>query len=134
MRIRFTSLFVDDQEAALRFYTDVLGFEKKADVPLGEGVRWLTVVSPQDPDGPELVLEPASHPAVAPFKEALMDDGIPFTAFAVEDVAAEVERLRGLGVEVIQEPLDLGPVITVVIADGQGNLLQLAQAKPMPGA
>jgi catechol 2,3-dioxygenase-like lactoylglutathione lyase family enzyme len=132
MRIRFTSLFVDDQEAALRFYTDVLGFEKKADIPFGEGVRWLTVVSPQDPDGPELVLEPASHPAVGPFKAALMADGIPFTAFAVDDIAAELGRLRDLGVRIIQEPLDLGPVTTAVIGDGFGNLLQLAEAKPMP--
>lgn len=134
MRIRFTSIFVDDQEAALRFYTDTLRFERKADIPMGEGVRWLTVVSPEDPDGPELVLEPAGHPAVAPFKEALLADGIPFTAFAVEDVEAEVARLRELGVEVVQAPLNLGPVVTAVIADGFGNLLQLAQAKPMPGA
>jgi catechol 2,3-dioxygenase-like lactoylglutathione lyase family enzyme len=134
MRIRFTSIFVDDQEGALRFYTDVLGFEKKADIPFGEGVRWLTVVSPQDPDGPELVLEPANHPAVGPFKAALLSDGIPFTAFAVDDLAGEVERLKGLGVRFTQEPLDLGPVITAVIEDGYGNLLQLAEAKPMPGA
>jgi catechol 2,3-dioxygenase-like lactoylglutathione lyase family enzyme len=134
VRIRFTSIFVDDQEGALRFYTDVLGFEKKADIPMGEGVRWLTVVSPEDPDGPELVLEPGAHPAVPPFKAALVADGIPFTAFAVQDVHAEVERLRGLGVPVTQEPLDLGPVITAVVDDGFGNLLQLAEAKPMPGA
>lgn len=132
MRIRFTSIFVDDQEGALRFYTDTLGFEKKADIPFGEGVRWLTVVSPQDRDGPELVLEPASHPAVGPFKAALLADGIPFTAFAVDDIAAEVERLKGLGVRFTQEPLDLGPVTTAVLEDGFGNLLQLAEAKPMP--
>ena len=82
MRIRFTSIFVDDQEAALRFYTDILGFSRKADLPLGDGVRWLTVVSPEDPDGPELVLEPSNHPAVAPFKAALMADGIPFAAIS----------------------------------------------------
>jgi catechol 2,3-dioxygenase-like lactoylglutathione lyase family enzyme len=134
MRIRFTSIFVDDQEGALRFYTDVLGFEKRADIPFGEGVRWLTVVSPQDPDGPELVLEPASHPAVGPFKAALLADGIPFTAFAVDDLVAEVDRLKGLGVRFTQDPLDLGPVTTAVLADGYGNLLQLAQAKAMPGA
>ena len=133
MRIRFTSIFVDDQAGALRFYTDVLGFENKADIPLGEGMRWLTVVSPQDPDGPELVLEPASHPAVGPFKEALLADGIPFTAFAVDDLAAEVDRLKGLGVRFTQEPLDLGPVVTAVLEDGFGNLLQIAEAKPMPG-
>ena len=131
MRIRFASIFVDDQEAALRFYTEVLGFENKADIPLGEGVRWLTVVSPQDPDGPELVLEPASHPAVGPFRAALLADGIPFTAFAVDDIDAEVDRLKGLGVRFTQEPLDMGPVVTAVLEDGSGNLLQLAQAKPM---
>jgi catechol 2,3-dioxygenase-like lactoylglutathione lyase family enzyme len=132
MRIRFISIFVDDQEQALRFYTDVLGFEKRADIPFGEA-RWLTVVSPQDPDGPELVLEPSGHPAVAPFKTALLEDGIPFTAFAVDDLAAEVARLRGLGVVFTQEPLDMGPVITAVIDDTCGNLIQLAQAKMMPG-
>ena len=131
MRIRFTSIFVDDQEAALRFYTDVLGFEKKADIPMGGDVRWLTVVSPQDPDGPELVLEPSSHPAVEPFKSALLADGIPFTAFAVDDIAAEAERLKGHGVRFTQEPADMGPVILAVFEDGSGNLLQIAQAKPM---
>jgi catechol 2,3-dioxygenase-like lactoylglutathione lyase family enzyme len=131
VRIRFTSIFVDDQEAALRFYTDVLGFEKKADIPMGGDVRWLTVVSPQDPDGPELVLEPSSHPAVEPFKSALLADGIPFTAFAVDDVAAESERLKGRGVRFTQEPADMGPVILAVFEDGSGNLLQIAQAKPM---
>ena len=131
MRIRFISIFVDDQEQALRFYTDVLGFEKRADIPFGEA-RWLTVVSPQDPDGPELVLEPSGHPAVAPFKTALVEDGIPFTAFAVDDLAAEVARLRELGVVFTQEPLDMGPVITAVLDDTCGNLIQLAQAKMMP--
>ena len=131
MRIRFTSIFVDDQEAALRFYTDVLGFEKKADIPMGGDVRWLTVVSPQDPDGPELVLEPSSHPAVEPFKSALLADGIPFTAFSVDDIAAESERLKGHGVRFTQEPADMGPVILAVFEDGSGNLLQIAQAKQM---
>lgn len=131
MRIRFTSIFVDDQEAALRFYTEVLGFETKADIPMGDGVRWLTVVSPEDPDGPEIVLEPSSHPAVAPFKSALLADGIPFTAFAVDDIAAEVERLKGRGVRFTQEPVDMGVVILAVFEDGSGNLIQIAQAKPM---
>ena len=134
MRIRFTSLFVDDQAAALRFYTEVLGFETKSDIPLGEGARWLTVVSPQDPDGPELVLEPASHPAVAPFKEALLADGIPFTMFVVDDLAAELERLRGHGVRVIGEPMDAGAVTVAVIEDGFDNLLQLAEYKAAPEA
>jgi catechol 2,3-dioxygenase-like lactoylglutathione lyase family enzyme len=131
VRIRFTSIFVDDQEVALRFYTEVLGFEKKADIPMGGDVRWLTVVSPQDPDGPELVLEPSSHPAVEPFKSALLADGIPFTAFAVDDIAAESKRLKGHGVRFTQEPADMGPVILAVFEDGSGNLLQIAQAKPM---
>ncbi|RBY88555.1 VOC family protein [Blastococcus sp. TF02A-26] len=126
MRITLTSVLVDDQEKALRFYTDVLGFRKKTEVPLGEH-RWLTVVSPEQPDGVELVLEPDAHPAVRPFKEALVADGIPFTAFAVADVQAEVERLKGLGVVFTQEPLRMGPVTTAVLDDTCGNLIQLAQ-------
>ena len=131
MRIRFISIFVDDQDRAERFYTDVLGFEKRADIPFGEA-RWLTVVSPEDPDGPELVLEPSSHPAVGPFKAAIVEDGIPFTAFAVPDIEAEVARLRALGVVFTQEPLDMGPVITAVLDDTCGNLIQLAEAKMVP--
>lgn len=125
MRINLTSVFVDDQEKALRFYTDVLGFVKKHDVPVGED-RWLTVVSPQDPDGTELLLEPSSHPAVKPFKDALVADGIPFTSFAVDDVTAEYERLRGLGVRFTQEPTAMGPVTTAVLDDTCGNLIQIA--------
>jgi catechol 2,3-dioxygenase-like lactoylglutathione lyase family enzyme len=125
MRINLTSVPVDDQERAARFYTDVLGFVKKHDVPLGEH-RWLTVVSPQDPDGTELLLEPSSHPAVKPFKEALVADGIPYTSFAVDDVKAEYERLRGLGVRFTQEPVDMGPVTTAVLDDTCGNLIQIA--------
>jgi catechol 2,3-dioxygenase-like lactoylglutathione lyase family enzyme len=125
MRINLASVLVDDQEKALRFYTDVLGFVKKHDVPVGED-RWLTVVSPQDPDGTELVLTPSSHPAVKPFKEALVADGIPYTSFAVDDVKAEYERLRGLGVRFTQEPVDMGPVTTAVLDDTCGNLIQIA--------
>lgn len=125
MRINLTSVLVDDQEKALRFYTDVLGFVKKHDVPVGED-RWLTVVSPQDPDGTELLLEPSSHPAVKPFKDALVADGIPFTSFAVDDVTAEYERLRGLGVRFTQEPTAMGPVTTAVLDDTCGNLIQIA--------
>ncbi|WP_030608291.1 VOC family protein [Streptomyces sclerotialus] len=125
MRIHLTSVFVDDQEKALRFYTDVLGFVKKHDVPLGEGFRWLTVVSPEVPDGTELVLEPSEHPAVRPYKTALVEDGIPATAFAVDDVQAEFERLRGLGVRFTQEPLEMGPVTTAVLDDTCGNLIQI---------
>jgi catechol 2,3-dioxygenase-like lactoylglutathione lyase family enzyme len=122
---------VNDQETALRFYIDALGFVKKSDIPLGEGVRWLTVVSPEDPGGPELVLEPSSHPAVEPFKSALLEDGIPFTMFTVEDIEAEVARLKGLGVRFLTEPTDVGTVVIAVFEDGSGNLLQIAQAKPM---
>jgi catechol 2,3-dioxygenase-like lactoylglutathione lyase family enzyme len=125
MRISLASVLVDDQEKALRFYTDVLGFVKKHDIPVGED-RWLTVVSPQDPDGTKLVLEPSSHPAVKPFKEALAADGIPYTSFAVDDVKAEYERLRGLGVRFTQEPVDMGPVTTAVLDDTCGNLIQIA--------
>jgi catechol 2,3-dioxygenase-like lactoylglutathione lyase family enzyme len=125
MRINITSVLVDDQDKALRFYTDVLGFVKKTEVPLGEA-RWLTVVSPEEPEGTELLLEPDGHPAAKPFKQALVEDGIPFTSFAVEDVQDEFERLRGLGVRFTQEPLEAGPVTTAVFDDTCGNLIQIA--------
>jgi catechol 2,3-dioxygenase-like lactoylglutathione lyase family enzyme len=125
MKINLTSVLVDDQAKALRFYTDVLGFVKKTDVPVGEH-RWLTVVSPEDPEGPELLLEPDEHPAARPFKDALVTDGIPFTSFAVEDVRREFERLRGLGVQFTQEPTEMGPVTTAVLDDTCGNLIQIA--------
>ncbi len=125
MRINLTSVLVDDQSKALRFYTDVLGFTKKADVPMGEH-SWLTVVSPEDPDGVELVLEPSDHPAVSPFKAALVHDGIPFTSFAVDDVAREHERLVALGVRFTQPPTEMGPVTTAVFDDTCGNLIQIA--------
>jgi catechol 2,3-dioxygenase-like lactoylglutathione lyase family enzyme len=124
MRINLASVLVDDQEKALRFYTEVLGFLKKTEVPLGEH-RWLTVVSPEDPDGVELLLEPSDHPAVAPFKEALVADGIPFTSFAVTDVHAEFDRLKNLGVTFTQEPAAMGPVTTAVLDDTCGNLIQI---------
>ncbi|MFB9238803.1 VOC family protein [Plantactinospora siamensis] len=126
MRINLSSIFVDDQAKALRFYTEVLGFVAKADVPLGEH-RWLTVVSPDDPNGTELVLEPDAHPASKVFMAALVDDGIPATSFAVDDVAAEFARLRGLGVRFTQEPAEMGPVTTAVFDDTCGNLIQIAQ-------
>ena len=125
MRIVLASVFVDDQDKALKFYTEVLGFVKKAEIPLGDH-RWLTVVSPLDPNGTELLLEPDGHPAVGPFKEALAADGIPFTSFAVDDVNAEVTRLRALGVTFTQEPLQMGPVTTAVFDDTCGNLIQIA--------
>lgn len=128
MRINICSVFVDDQDKALRFYTQVLGFQKKTEVPLGDA-RWLTVVSPDDPDGTELLLEPDGHPAVKPFKEALVSDGIPFTSFAVEDVHQEVQRLRGLGVTFTQEPVEMGPVTTAVFDDTCGNLIQIAHKR-----
>ena len=124
MKIALTSVFVDDQAKALAFYTDVLGFEKRHDVPLGEA-SWLTVVSPQDPEGPELLLEPAGHPAVAPYRDALNADGIPAAQFAVDDVEAEYERLRAAGVEFTQPPTDLGTVHMAVIDDTCGNLIQI---------
>ncbi|OLF10770.1 VOC family protein [Actinophytocola xanthii] len=128
IRINVTSVFVDDQAKALAFYTEKLGFTKKTDVPAG-GARWLTVVSPAEPDGVELLLEPDGHPAAGPFKKALVADGIPFTQFAVDDVYAEVGRLKGLGVEFTQEATDLGPVVTAVLDDTCGNLIQLATLK-----
>ena len=127
MRIHLSSVFVDDQDKALSFYTQTLGFVKKTEVPVGE-FKWLTVVSAEDPDGVELVLEPDNHPAVKPFKKALVADGIPFTSFAVDDVRAEYERLRGLGVRFTQEPTDMGPVTTAVLDDTCGNLIQIAKA------
>jgi len=126
IRITHTSVLVDDQAKALDFYTRVLGFEKKTDLPAGEA-RWLTVVSPAAPDGVELLLEPDGHPAAKAFKEALVADGIPWTQFAVDDVAAEVARLQGLGVTFVQEATDLGPVVVAVLDDTCGNLVQLVQ-------
>jgi catechol 2,3-dioxygenase-like lactoylglutathione lyase family enzyme len=128
MRVNITNVLVDDQTKALAFYTDMLGFVAKDDVSLGE-YRWLTVVSPDDPDGTELLLEPDAHPAAKPFKEALVKDGIPYTSFAVDDVFAEYERLSALGVRFTQEPVDMGPVATAVLDDTCGNLIQIAQRK-----
>jgi catechol 2,3-dioxygenase-like lactoylglutathione lyase family enzyme len=126
MRINLTSVLVDDQDKALRFYTDILGFEKKMEIPLGRHL-WLTVVSPDDPNGTELVLEPDEHPAAKPFKAALVGDGIPFTSFAVDDVQEEFERLSRLGVRFTQDPAQLGAVTTAVFDDTCGNLIQIAQ-------
>jgi catechol 2,3-dioxygenase-like lactoylglutathione lyase family enzyme len=124
MRIYVTSVFVDDQVKALDFYTRVLGFVKKTDIPLGEA-SWLTVVSPDDPAGTELLLEPDGHPAVGPYKQALVEDGIPAASFAVDNVAAEYERLKGLGVIFTQEPLETGGITTAVFDDTCGNLIQI---------
>ena len=125
MRIVIASVLVDDQAKALAFYTDVLGFVMKHDVPMGES-RWLTVVSPEDREGPELLLEPDRHPAARPFKDALVEDGIPFTSFGVVDARKEYERLVGLGVRFTQKPTKMGPVTTAVFDDTCGNLIQIA--------
>jgi catechol 2,3-dioxygenase-like lactoylglutathione lyase family enzyme len=125
MKINLTSVLVDDQKKALAFYTDVLGFQEKTNVPMGEH-SWLTVVSPDDPDGVELVLEPDAHPAAKPFKDALVADGIPYTSFAVGDVQAEYQRLSTQGVVFTQAPLTMGPVTTAVFDDTCGNLIQIA--------
>ncbi|HEX2765687.1 MAG TPA: VOC family protein [Candidatus Limnocylindria bacterium] len=127
MRITVTSVFVDDQDKALAFYTDTLGFLKKTDVPAG-AARWLTVVSPEAPDGVELLLEPNQHPAAQAYQQALVADGIPATSFTVDDVQAEYDRLTGLGVTFTQPPTNMGPVTTAVLDDTCGNLIQLASA------
>jgi catechol 2,3-dioxygenase-like lactoylglutathione lyase family enzyme len=124
MRIELTSIFVDDQAKALAFYTGVLGFLKRQDVPIGED-SWLTLVSPAQPNGPELLLEPAGHPAVKLYREALIADGIPLAQFAVDNVQAEYERLRNEGVTFTQPPTDLGPVTVAVFDDTCGNLIQI---------
>jgi catechol 2,3-dioxygenase-like lactoylglutathione lyase family enzyme len=126
MRIYVTSVLVDDQEKALKFYTEVLGFVKKVEVPVGEAL-WLTVVSAEDPEGTQLLLEPDGHSAVGPFKRALVEDGIPFTSFAVNDVNREYDRLRSAGVRFTQEPLEMGGVTTAVFDDTCGNLIQIIQ-------
>ena len=126
MRIYVTNVFVDDQDKAEKFYTDVLGFEVKHNIPLGEN-RWLTVVSSEDPEGTELLLEPSDHPAVNPYKEALVSDGIPAHSFQVQDLDAERKRLGDLGVEFTVEPMDAGPVRMAVFDDTCGNLIQLIQ-------
>ena len=120
---------VDDQDRALDFYTRVLGFRKKTEIPMGAH-RWLTVVSLENPDCPELVLEPDGHPAVGPFKRALVADGIPFTSFAVPDVQAKYKRLNSGGVQFTQPPVAIGPVTTAVFDDTCGNLIQTAAKNP----
>ena len=128
MKITLTSVSIDDYDKALKFYTEVLGFVKKRDIPLGEGARWITVVSPEDPDGTELLLEPnADYPAMKALKEALLKDGIPFTAFQVDDVQQEYERMRNLGVEFTMEPTNMGMTSVAVFNDTCGNLIQIYQ-------
>lgn len=129
MRINLTNVFVDDQRTALAFYTDVLGFTTKHDIPIGDDA-WLTVVSPDAPDGPELLLEPASHPAVKPYRDALVEDGIPLAQFAVADVEVEHQRLTEMGVVFTQPPTDIGNAVMAVFDDTCGNLIQLIAYKP----
>ena len=127
MKIVVTSVLVDDLDKAHRFYTEKLGFKTKNDVDMGGGARWLTVVSPDAPDGVELLLEPDGHPAAKPWKAALVEDGIPYTSFGIDDCRAEYERLSKLGVVFTQPPVQMGPVITAVLDDTCGNLIQMAQ-------
>ncbi len=124
MRITITSVFVDDQGSALEFYTDVLGFQVKHNVPMGEDA-WITVVSPTAPDGPELLLEPAGHPAVTPYRKALVEDGIPLAQFAVEDVQADYTRLTAQGVTFTQPPTHYGDHVIAVFDDTCGNLIMI---------
>ena len=126
MKIQLTSVMVDDQEKALSFYTQVLGFVKKRDIPVGE-YRWLTVVSPEDPGDVELLLEPNSKPAAKTFQKAIFDQGIPLTAFAVDDIQSEYARLKKLGVEFTMEPTDMGMTSAAVFEDTCGNLIQIYQ-------
>lgn len=128
MRIELTSIFVDDQRKALAFYTDVLGFTKHHDISLGDDA-WLTVKSPEAPEGPELLLEPAGHPAVKPYRDALIEDGIPLAQFSVDDLDAEYSRLSALGVVFTQPPTDIGDALVAVLDDTCGNLIQLIQMK-----
>ncbi|MCC6804150.1 MAG: VOC family protein [Anaerolineae bacterium] len=128
MKITVTSISIADYDQALKFYTEVLGFVKKRDIPLGEGARWLTVVSPENPNGVELLLEPnAEYPAMKALKESLVQDGIPFTTFEVSDIQAEYERLKALGVEFTMEPTNMGTTSVAIFDDTCGNLIQIHQ-------
>lgn len=128
MRIKLNSIFVDDQAKALEFYTEVLGFQKKQDFPVGKA-RWITVTSTEGPDDLELVLEPNSHPAASAYQTALRNDGIPCTAFESTDIHAEVQRLKDRGVTFTMNPFDIGKVIIAVFSDTCGNLIQIYQQK-----
>jgi catechol 2,3-dioxygenase-like lactoylglutathione lyase family enzyme len=127
MRIKLASVMVDDQTKALRFYTEVLGFQKKQDFPVMGEYRWITVISPEGPDDLELALEPNANPAAKTFQEAMFSQGIPLTAFEVSDLAAEFARLTARNVAFTHEPTKQGPVITAVFSDTCGNLIQLYQ-------
>jgi catechol 2,3-dioxygenase-like lactoylglutathione lyase family enzyme len=128
MKIKLTSVSIDDYDKALKFYTEIMGFVKKQDIPLGEGARWITVVSPEEPNGTELLLEPnASYPAMKALKESLVKDGIPFTAFLVNDIQQEYERMKDLGVEFTMEPTNMGVWTAAIFDDTCGNLIEIFQ-------
>ena len=127
MRITLTSVFVSDQDEALRFYTETLGFVKKHDLPVGE-FKWLTVVSPDDPDGTELLLEPNDNPVAQEYQKGIFDQGIPAASFSVTDIRAEYEKLKSLGVAFTMEPTELANVTIAVFDDTCGNLIQIMQA------
>ena len=128
MKIKLTSVSIGDYDKALKFYTEVMGFQLKRDMPIGDGARWITVVSPEEPDGVELLLEPnASYPAMKALKESLVKDGIPYTAFEVNDIHAEYERMKNLGVEFTMEPTNMGMTTAAVLDDTCGNLIQIYQ-------
>jgi catechol 2,3-dioxygenase-like lactoylglutathione lyase family enzyme len=128
MKIKLASVPIDDYDKALKFYTEVMGFQLKRDMPLGDGARWITVVSPDEPDGVELLLEPNSgYPAMKALKESLVKDGIPYTAFQVNDIQAEYERMKSLGVEFTMEPTNMGMTTAAVLDDTCGNLIQIYQ-------
>lgn len=128
MKIALASVPINDYDQALKFYTEVLGFVKKRDIPLGNGARWLTVVSPENPDGVELLLEPnGEYPAMKALKESLMRDGIPYTAFRVDDIQKEYERMKALGVEFSMEPTNMGSTVVAALNDTCGNLIQIFQ-------
>ena len=128
MKIKLASVPIDDYDKALKFYTEMMGFQLKRDMPLGDGARWITVVSPEEPDGVELLLEPNSgYPAMKALKESLVRDGIPYTAFLVSDIQAEYERMKGLGVQFTMEPTNMGMTTAAILDDTCGNLIQIYQ-------
>ena len=127
MRIKLNNVIVKDQDKALKFYTEVLGFVKKEEIPVGD-YKWLTVVSPEEADGAELLLEPNANPAAQIYQEKLYEQGIPLTSFAVDDIQSEYDRLVDLGVEFKMVPTDIGTAVVTVLDDTCGNLIQLYQA------
>lgn len=129
MKIKLTSVFVDDQTKALAFYTNMLGFVKKMDVPVGE-FKWLTVVSPEEPEGTELLLEPNDNPAASTYQKAIFEQGIPATGFTVDNIQTEYQRLKDLGVEFTMEPTNMGTTIIAILNDTCGNLIQIFQLTP----